>query len=382
MKDINQKWIDTAEYKDAPIITHSIENDRDVTGICSVFGNVDDGSDVTHNGAFRKTIAESSNRVRHLWNHDFMQPPIAAIKALREISVDELPIDIKQRFPTATGGLLVTRSYLDTPRGNEVLAGIKSGAINEMSFGFNPINVDYTRSDRKTIRNLREVRLLDTSDVSWGMNPATVARKGAIPYHETPKADPGTAWDGPAQVSKADPDTLKIICAWYDSSDPDVKSSYKLPHHMADGDHAVVWRGVAAAMGALLGAQGGVNIPESDKHAVYNHLSKHYEQFDKEPPDYKLAFIFDTANLARQFMNSNEFKEGRTFSAQNSDKLKALIDSLESNLEMLEDMLGIAESDSDESAETQQVTESAKFFTANDMVFKKIEIAKFKVKSL
>ena len=46
-------------------------------------------------------------------------------------------------------------------------------------------------------------------------------------------------------------------------------------------------RGIYAAMGALLGARGGVAIPDSDKRGVYNHLAKHYAQYEVEPPEFR-----------------------------------------------------------------------------------------------
>jgi hypothetical protein len=76
------------------------------------------------------------------------------------------------------------------------------------------------------------------------------------------------------------------MSTWFDSENPDVKSSYKLPHHRAEG-HNTVWRGVAAAMVALLGGRGGVDIPDDDRRGVYNHLSRHYGEFDKDPPEFK-----------------------------------------------------------------------------------------------
>ena len=66
-----------------------------------------------------------------------------------------------------------------------------------------------------------------------------------------------------------------------------MKSSYKLVHHRSAGQHQLVWRGLAFAMGALLGARGGVTIPAGDKSKVYDHLAKHYEEFGKEPPELK-----------------------------------------------------------------------------------------------
>ena len=151
-------------------------SDRTVTGIAAVFGNMDDGNDVIAFGAFRKTLSERRDRIRHLWQHQTNEPPIARITELREIGRDELPPDLLARYPGATGGLLVTREYLDTPRGNEVLAGIKSGAITEMSIGF---DIPKGKSDiQGRVRFLREIRLWETSDVIWGMNPATRAMKG------------------------------------------------------------------------------------------------------------------------------------------------------------------------------------------------------------
>jgi len=87
--------------------------------------------------------------------------------------------------------------------------------------------------------------------------------------------------------------------AWYDDktdddhSPPWKKGAYKLPHHKEiDGEILCVWRGVAAAMGALLGARGGVNIPDNEKRAVYNHLKAHYKQFDKDVPEFK-SYTFE-----------------------------------------------------------------------------------------
>lgn len=121
--------------------------------------------------------------------------------------------------------------------------------------------------------------------------------KGAIPYTDHGAADEGTAWDGPREVREADVGTLKIICAWYDSGNADKKSSYKLPHHRA-GDKKAVWRGVSAAMGALLGARGGVAIPEGDRKGVYNHLKSHYKHWDKKPPEFK---GYSEEELAKMF---------------------------------------------------------------------------------
>jgi len=128
-------------------------------------------------------------------------------------------------------------------------------------------------------------------------DPATGGEKGAektdevekavIGYADLGKAPEDTAWDGPGEVREASIEALRLMCAWRDSEKTGVKGSYKLPHHKAAGGHVAVWAGVRAAMGALLGARGGVDIPASDKRGVFNHLASHYRQFGKEVPEFK-----------------------------------------------------------------------------------------------
>lgn len=55
----------------------------------------------------------------------------------------------------------------------------------------------------------------------------------------------------------------------------------KLPHHRPS-DGAVVKNGVDAAVAALEGARGGVDIPEDEEDAVRAHLEDHQAQFDEE----------------------------------------------------------------------------------------------------
>lgn len=132
--------------------------------------------------------------------------------------------------------------------------------------------------------------------------------KGVIPYRihgDGPMADEATEWDGPGEVAAATVDDLKIMCAWVNSENAENKGGYKLPHHKAAGEHPVVWRGVAAAMMALLGGRGGVDIPEGDRRGVYNHLARHYKQFDKPAPEFK---IFDPAELKCEACGGSGFK--------------------------------------------------------------------------
>lgn len=111
--------------------------------------------------------------------------------------------------------------------------------------------------------------------------------RGVIAFKKYPLAAIGASWDGPAQIRAADIPTLKSISTWFDDKKPDVKGSYKLPHHLAN-NKKTVWNGVRAAMGALLGARGGIKgVPAGDRRGIYNHLAKHYKEFEKEPPPFR-----------------------------------------------------------------------------------------------
>ncbi len=173
------------EFKSAPFTMlekAAGDDDRTVTGIVAVHGNIDGGLDRSHPGAFAKTISEGRNRAKHLWNHRFSDPPTAKILELKELSAKELPAAVKEYAPEATGGLQVKRRYLETPRGDEMLHAVKEGAVNEMSYGYSPVKYDFETIGEgdaaQRVRNLREVKLFDTSDVLWGMNDSTLAAIG------------------------------------------------------------------------------------------------------------------------------------------------------------------------------------------------------------
>lgn len=119
--------------------------------------------------------------------------------------------------------------------------------------------------------------------------------KGVIGYSKMPMCDMGMAWDAGKEVKAATVDDLKKMCAWY-ANDGANKGDYKLPHHIKAG-YKTNWNGVRAAMGALFGARGGVQIPAGDKAGVHTHLSGHYKDFGKTPPALKdyIAVVYDTA---------------------------------------------------------------------------------------
>lgn len=66
----------------------------------------------------------------------------------------------------------------------------------------------------------------------------------------------------------------------------DKQGDYKLPFAtVIDGEVKAVWNGVAAAMGALNGAQGGVDVPDAEKEDLYKEIGTYYKRFGKDQPE-------------------------------------------------------------------------------------------------
>ena len=170
------------DYKSVPFTNLKAEaSGRIRAGIAAVFGNVDAIGDRVMPGAFAKTLSEGAKRCKHLWNHSYQHPPIASIVELRELSRAELPAEVLEKSPEASGGLLVKRKYYNVDLANWILQAIDAGDINEMSFAYDTIQsrtiTEPSGDGDKTreIRELVELKLYDTSDVLWGCNFATVA---------------------------------------------------------------------------------------------------------------------------------------------------------------------------------------------------------------
>lgn len=172
---------------------------------------------------------------------------------------------------------------------------IVSGEAHEVveSFVFN--RVDFVDEPAYPQAGLLNIGLVAEAD--GGM--IRILQASVVSFEETVKAPEDHAWDAGAAEGRVrswagGPDKEKIewskyrrAFAWYDSEDPENFAAYKLPHHdVIDGRLAVVWRGVAAAMGVVLGAHGGVDVPQSEHRGVYSHLARHYRQFEKEHPEY------------------------------------------------------------------------------------------------
>lgn len=273
-----------------------------VEHIVAVMGNTDLGDDVIHPGAFTKTITESKGKIRVLDQHraDSVMRVVGKPLEMRELTRAELPPELLAQYPSATGGLYAKTQYLmDTPEGEGVFNRIVSGAIDEYSIGYDPLDVDYSSltgpdGKRKTVRNLRTLKLYEYSPVLWGMNPATttLSAKGASGASGLPLADRARAWDATAAEGRVrewagatDGPNSKYGQAffWVDGTAKEDFTSYKLQFaDVVDGKLTAIPRGIFAVAAVLQGSRGGVNIPEGDKAAIKAKVAAYYAKMRTE----------------------------------------------------------------------------------------------------
>jgi len=213
-----------------------------------------------------------------------------------------------------------TMQFAQTDLAEEYFQLYKDGFMNAFSVGFIPKKYTYPEDNnsQKDVRRIfTEVELLEISCVAIPANREALAKavkagnsvaknilaeietKTVLPYADLPIADEKLKWDSAA--------AKKRVKDWASDKDGNVDfkkyskaflyvvkgaednlTGYKLPFaDIVNGSLKAIWRGVSAAMAALLGARGGVNIPDADKKKIYNNLAKYYKKFDKEVPEFK-----------------------------------------------------------------------------------------------
>jgi hypothetical protein len=118
--------------------------------------------------------------------------------------------------------------------------------------------------------------------------------RAVVPFGDLPLADGDTEWSWTASEQDSvlgDPpdwDRYRSVHVWYDADNTEVKSGYKLPiGRDFDGTLRAVPRAIYAAMAAVNGARGGVDIPEDEREGAYSHLAKYYSKMDEEPPAFR-----------------------------------------------------------------------------------------------
>jgi len=241
------------------------------------------------------------------WQHDTYEP----IGYARDARVTERETSIQVYLTDAT------------EQAGKALNLVRDKVIRCLSIGFSPYSSLYGPHPDGTpdfedrddgIKVWRRIDWLETALVSIPANPgATMAfakslgldmeqqtiapdiELGAVPFGDLPLADEERPWDKRGASKRVrnwangedmDWTLYRKAFLWYDSADKQALGAYKLGFaDIVDGELSAVWRGIAAAVGALHGARGGVDIPDADKARCLSHAKKYYAKFDKPFPE-------------------------------------------------------------------------------------------------
>ena len=161
-----------AYTKRLPLYIKSYDEEKgELEGFAAVMGVEDSYEEVIDLGAFDRSLAEHKARIALCWQHDWHEP-IGKPSELREIKRGELPQNIQDEFPQATGALYFKATIVETRRGKDAKELLRAGAINEMSIGYDFYDESgfYEGEDGK--RHLRTILLYEISPVTMAAQPA------------------------------------------------------------------------------------------------------------------------------------------------------------------------------------------------------------------
>src|SRR5919198_4130306 len=138
----------TREQKSFPFQIKEFDDEQGIVrGYLSIFDNVDQGGDRVRPGAFKRTLAHAYERKNKqnkrylfpfLWQHDTSQPIGGCLEAKED----------------STGLFCEFQVDLDVQRGKEVYSGLKKGYLDQLSMGYDAMQAEYVKVDRKTVRDL------------------------------------------------------------------------------------------------------------------------------------------------------------------------------------------------------------------------------------
>ena len=167
-----------ASYPSAPALKYlpfdsaGIAADGAFAGYASLFDVPDMGNDIIAPGAFAESLARRGPRgIKLLFQHDAAQP-IGVWKTLRE---------------DARGLYAEGQLSLDNSKARDILALLRSGAIDGLSIGFRAVTA--SRSGKSGPRRLTKIDLWEISVVTFPMLPgARVTSVKAQPRSRSPTA--------------------------------------------------------------------------------------------------------------------------------------------------------------------------------------------------
>jgi len=198
------------KHKAVPFGLIQYDGDGIIEGFPAVFGNVDADGDVIVPGAFARTIKGGGRKAILGLDH---QVPLGTTIELAEVGRNDLPREVLDAAPDATGGLWARGQVMLTP---ENIAHLD--VIGRMTEGGNPPGMSFTYAtiaERKAKgRYGREVNeLVELALHEWGPDIRLKPRNAAA---RVTRAKAGDVAEGGADVDGIDEAAAKAIAGSYE----------------------------------------------------------------------------------------------------------------------------------------------------------------------
>ena len=232
------------------------------SGYASTFGNVDHGDDRVVAGAFTKTIQDLQQKASAkgtdallpiLWQHDTGEP-IGSFTMLKE---DDHGLFVEGRLPVE-----------DTLVSGRVIPQIRAESIQSMSIGYSTEDADVVDG----IRNLKEIKLWETSLVTIPMNDQANLLKGlrAAEWFEDLPLAPRSH----ENVTELQGNEKSYLLRAEEKSLPFCDE--------IDGQLVAVPRAIFSIAAQI--QSGKAKVAEKDRDAVIRHIERYYAKMDLESP--------------------------------------------------------------------------------------------------
>lgn len=257
-------------------------DDAHFNGSAAVMGNQDLNGDIIDTGAFTRTLKHKNNQVPLMVDHNYGHSDRLGVGKLTE-----------------TDKILKISGHVNVDKqlGRDTISDLRFFRAHKMPLGLS-IGFETIKSsmDEQGIRHLKEIKLWEVSVVTFPANTRALVQgvKAVLPFQSLSLSDEDVRWQAAAAIQRirewagaTDEPNAKFRRAfiWYDTENPDLFSSYKLPiADVIEGKLTAIPRGIFAAAAALQGARGGVDIPDADMPRARAHLSRYYRLLDRTPP--------------------------------------------------------------------------------------------------
>lgn len=246
-----------------------------ITGYGSIFNNTDLGNDAVVPGAFAKSLRDHGMPLL-LFNHKMEDAPIGTIVDAKE---DKRGLWFKAELPKD-----------DSFVSGRIIPQLKRRGLKGTSIGYRATQKEVRKTDG--VRLLKEIRLFEISVVNMPMNPLAGVEtvKGFVPFQDLFVDRTASTWDADAAFArlkeKFEGNAADMRQAFLYADDEKSVDEWDRRLLVADIDekgrltanHIAIYKACAC----VVGAKGGVALPEVAESAVKDHLDRYYSRMSLE----------------------------------------------------------------------------------------------------